>query len=189
MSGRRVSVKTGRVYHIEFDPPKHEGRCDVDGSRLVQREDDREETVRKRLEVYRAQTRPLIEYYGKWAASGDARAPRCRRISGTGKVDEIRTEDGSGTEVATFSPAPPVKYLPLDEGGLIDERTLKRSPARATVHRFWPNERDMAGYVIRTPSGWCWCRSTRAAPSPCVTCPPRTSTGPRATPSSPAPRA
>ena len=63
MSGRRVSVKTGRVYHIEFDPPKHEGRCDVDGSRLVQREDDKPETVRHRLEVYHEQTAPLIAYY------------------------------------------------------------------------------------------------------------------------------
>jgi len=63
MSGRRVSVKTGRVYHVEFDPPKHEGRCDVDGSRLVQREDDKPETVRHRLQVYHAQTAPLIAYY------------------------------------------------------------------------------------------------------------------------------
>ncbi len=63
MSGRRVSVKTGRVYHVEFDPPKHEGRCDVDGSRLVQRDDDRPETVQNRLEVYHEQTAPLIAYY------------------------------------------------------------------------------------------------------------------------------
>ena len=63
MSGRRVSVKTGRVYHVDFDPPKHDGRCDVDGSRLVQRDDDRPETVRKRLEVYHEQTEPLINYY------------------------------------------------------------------------------------------------------------------------------
>lgn len=63
ISGRRVSVKTGRVYHVEFDPPKHEGRCDVDGSRLVQREDDKPETVRHRLEVYHEQTAPLIAYY------------------------------------------------------------------------------------------------------------------------------
>ncbi|MEJ7824224.1 MAG: adenylate kinase [Solirubrobacteraceae bacterium] len=63
MSGRRVSVKTGRVYHVEFDPPKHEGRCDVDGSRLVQRDDDRPETVAHRLEVYHEKTAPLIDYY------------------------------------------------------------------------------------------------------------------------------
>jgi adenylate kinase len=63
ISGRRVSVKTGRVYHVDFDPPKHEGMCDVDGSRLIQREDDSEETVRKRLAVYHAQTEPLIGFY------------------------------------------------------------------------------------------------------------------------------
>jgi adenylate kinase len=63
MSGRRVSVKTGRVYHVDFDPPKHEGRCDVDGSRLVQRDDDKPETVAKRLAVYHEQTEPLIGYY------------------------------------------------------------------------------------------------------------------------------
>jgi adenylate kinase len=63
ISGRRVSVKTGRVYHVDFDPPKHEGVCDIDGSRLIQRDDDREETVRKRLEVYKEQTEPLVKFY------------------------------------------------------------------------------------------------------------------------------
>jgi adenylate kinase len=63
LSGRRVSVKTGRVYHIEFDPPKHEGRCDVDGSRLVQRDDDKPETIANRLKVYHEQTQPLVAYY------------------------------------------------------------------------------------------------------------------------------
>lgn len=63
LSGRRVSVKTGRVYHIEFDPPKHEGRCDIDGSRLVQREDDKPETIAKRLAIYHAETEPLADYY------------------------------------------------------------------------------------------------------------------------------
>ncbi|HEV2770709.1 MAG TPA: adenylate kinase [Solirubrobacteraceae bacterium] len=63
LSGRRVSVKTGRVYHVEFDPPKREGRCDVDGSRLVQRDDDKPETVRHRLEVYHRMTEPLIKHY------------------------------------------------------------------------------------------------------------------------------
>jgi adenylate kinase len=63
LSGRRVSIKTGRVYHVEFDPPKHEGRCDIDGSRLVQREDDKPETIAKRLAVYHAETEPLCEYY------------------------------------------------------------------------------------------------------------------------------
>jgi len=63
LSGRRVSVKTGRVYHVEFDPPKHEDRCDIDGSRLVQRDDDRPETIAKRLAVYHAETEPLVDYY------------------------------------------------------------------------------------------------------------------------------
>ena len=89
MSGRRVHPASGRSYHVKFNPPKAEGRDDATGEMLVQRDDDREETVRKRLEVYRAQTRPLVEYYGKWAASGDPRAPRHRKISGLGPVDEI----------------------------------------------------------------------------------------------------
>jgi len=90
MSGRRVHPASGRTYHLKFNPPRVEGRDDETGEPLVQRDDDREETVRKRLEVYRAQTRPLVDYYGKWAASGDAKAPRYRRISGTGAVDQIR---------------------------------------------------------------------------------------------------
>jgi adenylate kinase len=89
MSGRRVHPASGRSYHVKFHPPKVEGRDDVTGEPLVQRDDDREETVKKRLEVYRQQTRPLVDYYGKWAASGDAEAPKYRKISGTGKVDEI----------------------------------------------------------------------------------------------------
>src|SRR5262245_1855566 len=91
MSGRRVHPASGRTYHLKFNPPRVEGRDDATGEPLVQRDDDREETVRKRLEVYRAQTRPLVEYYGKWAAKGDAGAPQYRRISGTGAVDEIRS--------------------------------------------------------------------------------------------------
>jgi adenylate kinase len=90
MSGRRVHPASGRTYHLKFNPPRVEGRDDATGEPLVQRDDDREETVRKRLEVYRAQTRPLVEYYGRWAAGGDAGAPQYRRISGTGAVDEIR---------------------------------------------------------------------------------------------------
>src|SRR5258705_6652802 len=89
MSGRRVHLASGRSYHVEFNPPKVEGKDDLTGEPLVQREDDREATVKKRLEVYRAQTRPLVDYYGKWAASGDARAPKYRKISGKGKVEEI----------------------------------------------------------------------------------------------------
>jgi adenylate kinase len=90
MSGRRVHPASGRSYHVRFNPPKVEGRDDATGEPLILRDDDREETVRKRLEVYRAQTRPLIEYYRRWADSGDARAPKYRRISGLGAVPEIK---------------------------------------------------------------------------------------------------
>jgi adenylate kinase len=90
MSGRRVHQASGRSYHVRFNPPRCEGRDDATGEPLVQRDDDREETVKKRLEVYRAQTRPLVDYYGRWAASGDAKAPRYRKISGLGAVDEVR---------------------------------------------------------------------------------------------------
>jgi adenylate kinase len=90
MSGRRVHPASGRSYHVKFNPPKVEGRDDATGEPLVQRDDDREETVRKRLEVYRAQTRPLVDYYGKWAASGDPQAPQYRKIAGTGPVSEIK---------------------------------------------------------------------------------------------------
>ncbi len=91
MSGRRVHPASGRTYHVKFNPPRREGRDDATGEPLVQRDDDREETVRKRLEVYRAQTRPLVDYYGKWAACGDPTAPKYRRISGIGRVDDIRS--------------------------------------------------------------------------------------------------
>jgi adenylate kinase len=90
MGGRRVHPASGRTYHVVFNPPKVAGKDDATGEPLVQREDDREETVRRRLEVYRAQTRPLVEYYGRWAATSDARAPRYVRISGLGGVEEIR---------------------------------------------------------------------------------------------------
>ncbi|MBI4987120.1 MAG: adenylate kinase [Rhodocyclales bacterium] len=90
MSGRRVHVASGRTYHVKFNPPKVAGCDDVTGEALIQRDDDREETVKKRLEVYHSQTKPLVEYYSKWAANGDARAPRYRKISGQGKVEEIR---------------------------------------------------------------------------------------------------
>jgi adenylate kinase len=89
MSGRRVHPGSGRTYHVKFHPPKVEGRDDLTGEPLIQRDDDREATVKKRLEVYRTQTRPLVDYYARWAASGDARAPRSRRISGLGPVEEI----------------------------------------------------------------------------------------------------
>ena len=90
MGGRRVHLASGRTYHDKFNPPKVAGRDDVTGEPLVQREDDREATVRKRLEVYKAQTRPLIEYYRRWAASGDARAPRLLKVSGIGGIEQIR---------------------------------------------------------------------------------------------------
>jgi adenylate kinase len=90
MSGRRVHPPSGRTYHVRFNPPRQDGRDDVTGEPLVQREDDREETVKRRLEVYRSLTRPLIDYYRAWEASGDTRAPRYRRISGLGSVEEVR---------------------------------------------------------------------------------------------------
>jgi adenylate kinase len=89
MSGRRAHLPSGRTYHIKFNPPKVAGKDDVTGEDLVQREDDKEETVRKRLQVYQSQTRPLVDYYSAWAASGDPHAPRYRRISGTGTVEQI----------------------------------------------------------------------------------------------------
>ncbi|MFT3816181.1 MAG: adenylate kinase [Rubrivivax sp.] len=89
MSGRRAHLPSGRTYHVKFNPPKVEGKDDVTGEPLIQRDDDKEETVRKRLQVYQQQTRPLVDYYAKWAAAGDAQAPRYARISGTGSVDEI----------------------------------------------------------------------------------------------------
>ena len=89
MSGRRVHMASGRTYHLEYNPPKVEGHDDVTGEPLIQRDDDQEATVRKRLEVYQSQTRPLVDYYSAWAASGDAGAPRYARISGTGTVEEI----------------------------------------------------------------------------------------------------
>jgi adenylate kinase len=91
MSGRRVHLASGRSYHVRFNPPKVEGRDDATGEPLVQRDDDKEETVRKRLAVYQSQTRPLVDYYARWAATGDAAAPRHARIDGTGTVDEITT--------------------------------------------------------------------------------------------------
>ncbi|MDR7268101.1 adenylate kinase [Pelomonas saccharophila] len=89
MSGRRVHVASGRTYHVKFNPPKVAGKDDETGEDLIQREDDKEETVKKRLDVYSAQTRPLVDYYSQWAATGDANAPKYRRIEGVGSVDDI----------------------------------------------------------------------------------------------------
>jgi adenylate kinase len=90
MSGRRAHLASGRTYHVKFNPPKVPGKDDVTGEDLIQREDDKEETVRKRLAIYHAQTKPLIEYYARWAATGDARAPKHRRVDGLGGVDAVR---------------------------------------------------------------------------------------------------
>lgn len=89
MGGRRVHLASGRTYHVTFNPPKVPGKDDVTGEDLIQRDDDAEATVRKRLDVYHAQTRPLIEFYGRWAASGDSLAPKYSKVSGMGSVDEI----------------------------------------------------------------------------------------------------
>jgi len=89
MSGRRSHPASGRTYHIKFNPPKVAGQDDVTGEALIQRDDDRKETVLKRLEVYSAQTRPLVAYYANWAKAEPAVAPRYRAISGSGSVDEI----------------------------------------------------------------------------------------------------
>jgi adenylate kinase len=91
MSGRRVHVASGRTYHVKFNPPRQAGLDDETGEPLIQRDDDREETVRHRLAVYRDQTRPLVDYYSNWASTGDSAAPRYAQISGVGSVDEIRT--------------------------------------------------------------------------------------------------
>ncbi|MBK7357009.1 adenylate kinase [Propionivibrio sp.] len=90
MSGRRVHLASGRTYHVRYNPPKVEGKDDVTGEALIQRDDDREETVKKRLQVYHTQTRPLIEYYSQWFATGDAKAPKCRKISGVGNIEQIK---------------------------------------------------------------------------------------------------
>jgi adenylate kinase len=90
MSGRRAHLASGRTYHVIYNPPKVEGKDDVTGEPLVQRDDDKEEVVRKRLDVYHAQTEPLVKYYKDWAASGQAGAPKHVYIEGVGKVDEIR---------------------------------------------------------------------------------------------------
>ena len=92
MSGRRVHLASGRTYHITFNPPKVEGKDDVTGEALIQRDDDQEETVRNRLDVYHAQTEPLIDYYKSWESSGESAAPKYIRIEGVGKVEEIRDQ-------------------------------------------------------------------------------------------------
>lgn len=89
MSGRWTHAPSGRTYHVKYNPPKADCKDDVTGEDLIQRDDDKEETVRKRLRVYQEQTRPLVDYYSEWAATGAADAPKYRAISGVGNVDEI----------------------------------------------------------------------------------------------------
>ena len=90
MAGRRAHLASGRTYHIKYNPPKVAGKDDVTGEPLVQRDDDKEETVRNRLDIYHRQTEPLIEYYRKWAATGDPKAPKYHRVDGTKNVDLVR---------------------------------------------------------------------------------------------------
>lgn len=90
MSGRRAHLASGRTYHVIYNPPKVDGKDDVTGEDLVQRDDDHEDTVRKRLEVYHEQTEPLIAYYSSWANSGEANSPKYVKVNGIGSVDEIR---------------------------------------------------------------------------------------------------
>jgi adenylate kinase len=90
MSGRRVHLASGRTYHVKYNPPRIADRDDVTGEPLIQREDDSEETVKKRLAIYHAQTEPLIAYYADWSATGDSKAPRLRKVDGVGSVEAIR---------------------------------------------------------------------------------------------------
>lgn len=92
MSGRRIHPASGRSYHVKFNPPKVEGKDDVTGEDLIQRDDDKEETVKKRLHVYHEQTEVLLNYYGRWAESGEPGAPQYRKIAGVGAVDQIRDQ-------------------------------------------------------------------------------------------------
>jgi adenylate kinase len=98
MSGRRVHLASGRTYHLVFNPPKEEGKDDVTGEPLIQREDDQEETVKQRLDVYHAQTEPLIDYYKNWESTGEDAAPKYIHIPGVGKVEEITASIFSALE-------------------------------------------------------------------------------------------
>ena len=90
MSGRRSHPESGRTYHVKFNPPKLEGKDDITGENLVQRDDDKEETVKKRLEVYHDQTKPLVDYYVSWANSGTSNAPKHIQVNGLGSMEEIK---------------------------------------------------------------------------------------------------
>lgn len=101
ISGRRVHKASGRTYHVEFNPPKNENHDDETDDTLIQREDDKEVTVRHRLNVYHTQTKPLIEYYSQWADSGDERAPKFIQVNGVGKVTEIRDQIFDALKLST----------------------------------------------------------------------------------------
>lgn len=92
LAGRRVHPGSGRVYHVEYNPPKEDGKDDVTGEALIQRDDDRESTVRNRLSVYHDQTAPLVSYYQQWAAQEPDAAPTYHRVEGVGGVDDIRAQ-------------------------------------------------------------------------------------------------
>jgi adenylate kinase len=96
LSGRRVHPGSGRVYHVIYNPPATEGKDDETGEDLVQRDDDSEETVRKRLEIYHSQTKPLVEFYGAWADDGSAGSPRYVKVEGVGSVDSIKEQVMAG---------------------------------------------------------------------------------------------
>lgn len=98
LSGRRVHEASGRVYHVKYNPPATEGKDNETGEPLVQREDDKEETVRKRLDVYHSQTAPLIGYYSEWAAKADEAAPRYVKVDGVGDMASIKEQIVSGIE-------------------------------------------------------------------------------------------
>ena len=92
ITGRRVHPGSGRVYHVDYNPPKEEGKDDVTGEALIQRDDDREATVRNRLSVYHEQTEPLVQYYREWAQQDPQTAPAYHRVEGTGSVEAIRQQ-------------------------------------------------------------------------------------------------
>ncbi len=98
MSGRRAHLASGRTYHIIYNPPKIEGKDDITGEDLVQRDDDKEDTVLKRLDVYHEQTEPLIEYYSSWSNSGEDGSPKYIKVQGVGSVEEIRDTIFAGLE-------------------------------------------------------------------------------------------
>jgi adenylate kinase len=101
MSGRRVHPGSGRTYHVEFNPPQVAGKDDVTGEPLVQRPDDHEDTVRKRIETYHAQTKPLVDYYEKWAKSAEPGAPRYVNVKGVGSIEEIRDRVFAAIDAST----------------------------------------------------------------------------------------